>query len=151
MHEMPAEPITFLILEVAKLIRRRFDVALETAGLGITAGEARTLLHVGRMPGRRQAALADGMNIEPMTLVGFLDRLEGAGLVVRQPQPGDRRAKLVSPTRKAAPLIRRIEEIAQSVRQQATEELGPGQVEALRSSLTAMRAALAADAAAEVA
>ena len=51
---MPAEPITFLILEVAKLIRRRFDQALETAGLGITAGEARTLLYVGRMPGRRR-------------------------------------------------------------------------------------------------
>ena len=62
------------------------------------------------------------MNIEPMTLVGFLDRLEGAGLVVRQPQPGDRRAKLVSPTRKAEPLIRRIEEIAQAVRRQATQD-----------------------------
>src|SRR4029078_8894860 len=54
-----AEPITFLILDVARMIRQRFEDELGVAGLGITAGEARTLLWAGRSPGLRQTALAE--------------------------------------------------------------------------------------------
>jgi DNA-binding MarR family transcriptional regulator len=136
------DPITVLVLDTARLIRQRFERELEAAGLGITAGEARALLWAGRFPGLRQSALADKLNVEPMTLVGFLDRLEGRGLVERMTDPTDRRAKLVQPTPAAAPLIRKIEEIANAVRSDATGALDHDEEEALRSGLAAMRAAL---------
>lgn len=142
---MTPEPITFLILDVAKAVRRRFDAALGRLGLDITAGEARTLLHAARTPGLRQTALAEQMDIEPMTLVGFLDRLEKAGLIARTPEPGDRRAKLIAPTRTARPLIDRIEVIAQQVRREAMETLTSRQADAMRESLAAMRAHLTGD------
>jgi len=138
------EPITFLVLDAARLIRQRFERELEAAGLGMTAGEARTLLWAGRHPGLRQAALAEKLGVEPMTLVGFLDGLERAGLVTRDADPGDRRAKLVQPTAAAKPLVARIEAIARAVRERAMGALGERQAEAVRSGLERMRDALSA-------
>jgi MarR family transcriptional regulator for hemolysin len=138
------EPVTFLILDTARLIRQRFERELETAGLGITAGEARTLLWAGRYPGLRQAALAEKLGVEPMTLVGFLDRLEAAGLITREPDASDRRAKLIQPTAAATPLVARIEAIARAVRERAMGALGERQSEAIRAGLERMRDALAA-------
>lgn len=146
-----AEPITFLILDVARLIRQRFEDELGVAGLGVTAGEARTLLWAGRSRGLRQTALAEKLGVEPMTLVGFLDRLETAGLVRRAPDPADRRAKLVYPTDAAMPMIERIEAIALAVRRIATADLGERQGEAVRTALTRMRGVLAAAAKASAA
>lgn len=139
-----SEPITFLVLDAARLIRQRFERELEAAGLGMTAGEARTLLWAGRHPGLRQAALAEKLGVEPMTLVGFLDGLERAGLVTRETDPGDRRAKLVQPTAAAKPLVARIEAIARAVRERAMGALGERQAEAVRSGLERMRDALSA-------
>jgi MarR family transcriptional regulator, transcriptional regulator for hemolysin len=138
------EPITFLVLDAARLIRQRFERELETAGLGITAGEARTLLWAGRHPGLRQAALAEKLGVEPMTLVGFLDRLEAAGFVTRTQDPTDRRAKLVQPTDAATPLVARIESIALTVRERAMGALGERQSEMIRAGLEQMRDALSA-------
>jgi DNA-binding MarR family transcriptional regulator len=146
-----SEPITFLVLDLARLIRQRFEAELAKAGLGVTAGEARTLLWAGRFPGLRQSALAEKLGVEPMTLVGFLDRLEAAGLVSRSPDPGDRRAKLVAPTAVARPLIEKVEAIALAVRHTAMGDLGDRQVEAIRSGLSRMRIALAEEQKAEVA
>ena len=146
-----AEPLTFLIQDVARLIRQRFEVELGHAGLGITAGEARILLWAGRMPGLRQTALAERLGVEPMTLVGFLDRLEAAGLARRAPDPADRRAKLVHPTNAALPMIEKIEAIALAVRRVVTGDLGERQSDAVRNALIRMRSALSGEDEAKVA
>jgi MarR family transcriptional regulator, transcriptional regulator for hemolysin len=39
----PEESIDLLPVDAARLLRRQIDRALERAGLGLTAGEARTL------------------------------------------------------------------------------------------------------------
>lgn len=136
--------IGFLTVDVARLLRRRFDHELDRAGLGITAGEARTLANASRFDGVRQNVLAELMGVEPMTLVSFLDRLEARGLIERVPDPSDRRAKLVQPTEAARPVLERILEIGTLVRARATVGMSPAQVEALRDTLAAMRASLMA-------
>lgn len=144
---MPSQQtITFLAIEVARMLRQRFEAASAEAGLGITPGEARTLAYVSRFSGMRQAALADLMSVEPMTLVGFLDRLEARGLIQRTVDPSDRRAKLISATPEAAPLIQRIDEIGNRIRKTATASLGRTEVEALRAGLASMRESLTTEA-----
>jgi DNA-binding MarR family transcriptional regulator len=145
------EPITFLVLDLARLIRQRFESELTAAGLGVTAGEARTLLWAGRLPGLRQMVLAEKLGVEPMTLVGFLDRLEANGLIARSPDPSDRRAKLIRPTETAGPLLEKIEMIAHAVRWQAMGGLGERQAEAIRAGLVRMREALVEEQKADVA
>jgi len=92
---MSDTPLGFLLVDAARLYRARIDRAFTHAGLGLTAGEARTLAYVNLHSGLKQSALAVKMNVEPMTLVAFLDALEGRGLVARETDPKDRRAKIV--------------------------------------------------------
>jgi DNA-binding MarR family transcriptional regulator len=74
-----------------------------------------------------------------MTLSNFLDRLEARGLVRRMPDPNDRRAKLVTITPTARPLMERIQMLAAGVRLHAIEGLSPGEVETFGRVLQAMR------------
>lgn len=141
-HIVEPVALTFLIIEVARLIRSRFHGALEDRGTGLTAGEARTLLYVGRTPGTRQTDLAIQMQVEPMTLVGFLDRLEARGLVERTIDPNDRRAKLVRPTAEAADLIQVVEAAASDERLSALSVLSQADAEALQKLLSNLRSQL---------
>ena len=139
---MPAtveDPLGFVLVDVARLLRRRFERALENGGLGLTVAEARTLAFISRRPGLRQSTLADELCVEPMTLVGFLDRLEGAGLVERIQDPADRRAKLIRLTPNAANIVRRIRAIGKSVREEAERGIDPDAVEAMRLTLLRMQ------------
>jgi MarR family transcriptional regulator for hemolysin len=61
------------------------------------------------------------MYVEPMTLVGYLDSLEKSGLIRRQPDPSDKRAKLVLLTEDADPLLERISVALEGVRARALE------------------------------
>lgn len=144
MTNRSVETIGFLIVDVARHLRRRFDQALTDAGFRLTAGEARTLAHASRHDGIRQSELAERMGVEPMTVVSFIDRLEKRGLVERAPDPSDRRAKLVRTTPAATPLLDEIETIGRLVRGEATMGLNEADVEALRQTLKHMRANLTA-------
>jgi DNA-binding MarR family transcriptional regulator len=139
MDDASGETIAFLVGDAARLFRQRFEDALAAAGLDITAGEARTLYHAAKGAGARQAVLAERMNIEPMTLVNFLDRLESRGWIVREPDPGDRRAKIVRVTAAARPLVERVDEVAAGVRARACAGLSARDVAAVRRGLQAMR------------
>lgn len=133
------DPLGFVLVDVARLLRRRFEKALENAGLGLTVAEARTLAFVSRRPGLRQSTLAEELCVEPMTLVGFLDRLEAAGLVERIQDPADRRAKLIRLTPTAANIVRRIRAIGKSVREEAERDVDPAVLETLRLTLLKMQ------------
>ena len=136
---MNEPPLGFLLVDTARLYRTRIDRAFEQAGLGLTAGEARTLAYVHLHPGSRQNALAVRMNVEPMTLVGFLDRLEAQGLVVRDADPSDRRAKIVRLTDAAEPLLTGVIAAAAQARTQALAGIDDAEREIFRSVLLRMR------------
>lgn len=136
---MSETPLGFLLVEVARLYRARTERAFEQAGLGLTSGEARTLVYANQRPGLRQGALAEAMNVEPMTLVASLDRLEALGLVRREPDPSDRRAKLVNLTPAATPLMARITATAAAARAEVLAGLSEDHIALLRSGLEHMR------------
>jgi DNA-binding MarR family transcriptional regulator len=74
-----------LLLQLNRHLRR------ELSGLGITAGQA-ALLHVIRSnPGIGVRALADHEGVSAPAMSGYIDRLEGAGLVARVRSDADRR------------------------------------------------------------
>ena len=139
----PEETIGLLLVDAARLLRLRIDRALEGAGLGLTAGEARTLAYVSLSPASRQTALAAQMNVEPMTLVAFLDKLESRGLVAREPDPTDRRAKIVQLAPDAQPTLEQVLGITRKVQEGALRDFDPKEAEMLRTLLTRMRANIA--------
>ncbi|HEV7307746.1 MarR family transcriptional regulator [Ensifer sp.] len=103
--KLESETIGMLLTDVSRLLRGAFDRKVNAMDLGITPGEARTLIQVALTEGIKQAEIATRMGIEPMTLSAYLDRLEAMGLVARVPDPADRRAKNVVMTDKAEPLL----------------------------------------------
>lgn len=49
-------------------------------------------------PARTQAALAQAIGADKTRIIGVLDELQHAGLITREPDPADRRARLLSIT-----------------------------------------------------
>ena len=145
---MPAiyspDTIGFLIVDVARLLRAEFDRRTDAAGLGLTPAEARTLSHVARVGPVRQAALAERMGIEAMTLSACLDRLEAQGYVRREPDPSDRRAKLVDTTDAAGPALDKIFAAGTEMRAEMTAGMEGEKVEEFRRMLMSIRANLVA-------
>jgi len=139
----PEETIGLLLVDGARLLRLQIDRALDGTGLGLTAGEARTLAYVALSPASRQTALAAQMTVEPMTLVAFLDRLESRRLVVRAPDPTDRRAKIVRLAPDAQPTLEQVLGITRKVQDEALQDFAPDEVQMLRTLLKRMRANIA--------
>ncbi|MET7701221.1 MULTISPECIES: MarR family winged helix-turn-helix transcriptional regulator [unclassified Streptomyces] len=59
-----------------------------------------------------QAELGRSIHLDPKDLVGVLNDLQGAGLVVREPDPKDRRKNAVSLTEEGGRLLKRCEKAA---------------------------------------
>lgn len=75
------------------------------------------LLALDEEPTRTQAALAESIGADKTRIIGVLDELQERGLIERQPDPDDRRVRLLSLTpagrqvrHKAQKEIRRLEE-----------------------------------------
>jgi DNA-binding MarR family transcriptional regulator len=77
------------------------------------------LLHLDERPIRTQAALADTVGADKTRIIAVLDDLAARGLISRQPDPADRRARLLSIT-EAGRLAR---DAAQAAIQQQEEHL----------------------------
>jgi MarR family transcriptional regulator for hemolysin len=144
LRKYPEEIIGLLLVDAARLLRLQIDRALDGAGLSLTAGEARTLAYVSLYPASRQITLAAQMNVEPMTLVAFLDRLESRGLVAREPDPTDRRAKIIQLAPDAQPTLEQVLGVTKKVQEVALQDFSPDEVETLRTLLKRLRANICA-------
>jgi MarR family transcriptional regulator, transcriptional regulator for hemolysin len=102
------ENFAFEVAETARLIRR--EANRRAAVLGATKAQWRVLARLSRTgDGLRQIALAEALDVEPITLCRMIDRLEEAGLVERRRDDNDRRAWRIFLTAEAAPVLARLE------------------------------------------
>jgi MarR family transcriptional regulator for hemolysin len=104
--------IGFLIHDVSRLRRTIVDKALKP--IGVTRSQWWVLANLSRHDndGMMQTELAKVMDVGKVTLGGLIDRLEAAGLVARQADPEDRRAKRVVMTPRGKKLLSEIQDIA---------------------------------------
>src|SRR5260221_11485482 len=101
--QLPEKSFGFLLYDAARLYRRDFERRAKQ--LGLTRAQWSVLAHLARNEGTNQAAAADVLEIEPITLVRLLDRLEASGWVESRADPNDRRARLLYLTDKAPPIL----------------------------------------------
>jgi DNA-binding MarR family transcriptional regulator len=107
------ESIGFLLGDVARLMRRRFDERARL--LGVTRAQWKVLFTLSRQEGLNQGALAERIEVEPITLCRMIDRLEEAGLVERRRDPADRRAWRIYLTERAHPVIAELRTLADAL------------------------------------
>jgi len=107
----PAEGAFRELLRVLGLLERVMQPYF--AQFGISGSQWGVLRNLHRaleqgLPGLRLTDLSDRLLIRPPSVTGVVDRLERAGLVVRDGSPFDMRAKQVALTAKGRELVERI-------------------------------------------
>jgi MarR family transcriptional regulator for hemolysin len=107
--------IVRLLHDTARLWSRHYDSELRARFPGMTRARCVVLSHLARHEGVNQATLARILDIRPISLVRLLDRLEAAGLVVRRPDPDDRRVHVLALTAKALPIVERIDGLTRRI------------------------------------
>jgi MarR family transcriptional regulator for hemolysin len=132
-----ALPLGYLISEVAKMMKRRFEE--EARVHGITLPQWRALAEISTKTGVSQVALASCIDTDPMTVSGILDRLEKRGLIERSPDPNDSRAKLAVATETGAELVRDVRKVGLALYEQAIDGLSADERHQLTAALTRMR------------
>ena len=104
----------FLLKEVTRRYVNRFEVRAREISLNLA--QAKALVRLEKNEGVSQARLVELAEVEPMTMVRILDRMEAEGLLERRPDPADRRARCLYLTAKAKPILSEIWRLSDEVR-----------------------------------
>ena len=83
--------LVFQLVETARQLRTHVDQRARRRGT--TRAQWGVLARLRRLEGLNQAALAEMLEMQPITVTRMIDRLEQQGLVERRADPADRRAR----------------------------------------------------------
>ncbi len=121
MDLMTADAPASITQDVVVLLARASGNALRTANaalepFGFRARHYATVKIAAEGGGVPQRQIGAVLGLDPSAVVALVDDLESLGLVQRQPDPDDRRTRLVSPTEaglamleRAAPVVGRVQ------------------------------------------
>lgn len=140
----------FLLADISRLLRRSMDRRLQS--LELTQAQWRAIVHLSRNEGMTQTALAENLEIQPITLTRLIDRMESAGWVERRTHPLDRRAVQLFLTPKSQPILEEMHARAAEVLTEALRGLAPraqrqlfAALEQIKHNLVAAEAAATAN------
>jgi MarR family transcriptional regulator, transcriptional regulator for hemolysin len=129
--------LSFLLHDVARLLRKRFEQRAKQ--LNLTRSQWQTMAYLAQNEGIHQGGLAEILEIEPITLVPILDKLEERGLVERRRHPKDRRLWLLFLRDEARPLLTKMREIGDLARGDAFIGVSETERDRLLQTLTKMK------------
>jgi DNA-binding MarR family transcriptional regulator len=107
----------FLLHDIARLMRKRFDA--RARGFGLTRAQWQALAYLRRQEGINQSGLAEALDLEPITVGRLIDRMEEAGWVERRADATDRRVHRLHMTDRARPMVAHLEAIADDLTEEA--------------------------------
>ncbi|GGT22256.1 MarR family winged helix-turn-helix transcriptional regulator [Nonomuraea spiralis] len=110
----------------------------ETAAVrehGLSLWGYTVLTAVVEAPARTQLALAQAVSVDKSKLVLILDELEDAGLVLRRPDPADRRARIIEVTPEGSRVLTAARTDVETIEDRLLDDLEPSAQATLRSAL----------------
>jgi len=122
-HEARRDLAAMLQPVVRALIEAELPVL---AGHGITMWGYVVLSALRDAPQSTQAALAEKIGADKTRIIATLDDLQAAGLITRDPDPADRRARLLSITTAGSRVRRAVQGDIQRNEERVLAELAPG-------------------------
>jgi DNA-binding MarR family transcriptional regulator len=131
----------FLLKDVTRLYIKRFEERA-SAGLSMTLAQCKALAMLAKNEGISQKRLSELSDIEPMTLVRILDRMEAEGFIERRADPADRRARTLYVTSKAAPTLEEIWQVGAQARNETLNGISAEERNTLVSLLERVHANL---------
>jgi DNA-binding MarR family transcriptional regulator len=140
---MPSSDISTLGWTIADIARLNRKLADRRFGeIGMTRAQWQAMAYLQRLGPLTQAALADELEVETATIARLVDRLEAAGWVARQPDPNDRRVKIVLMTGKAQAVMQHVSEIAARLREDTLMDLTTAERDQLLGALSTVKSRL---------
>jgi MarR family transcriptional regulator, transcriptional regulator for hemolysin len=130
----------FLLHDVARLLRKRFEQ--NARGSGLTRSQWQVLAYLSQNDGINQSGLAELLDVEPITLGRIIDKLEASGLVERSPHPSDRRIHLLHLTPAAGPKLTQLHRLGDITRAEALAGVSEAHRDRLLKTLQILRANL---------
>jgi MarR family transcriptional regulator for hemolysin len=135
-----APTLGFLLHDVARLLRKRFEQ--NARGSGLTRSQWQVLAYLSRNDGINQSGLAELLDVEPITLGRIVDKLEALGLVERHPHPSDRRIHLLRLTPGARPKLAQLQLLGDITRGEALSGVSEAEQARLLKTLQTLKANL---------
>ena len=133
----PARSFGFLLKDTSRLYVQRFEQRAGT--LGLTLPQCKALVYLAEREGISQAQLSESADIEPMTLVRILDRMESDGWLERRSDPADRRARCLYLKPRSRPLLDDIRILTDATRGEAFAGIPVRQAQKLMALLERVR------------
>jgi MarR family transcriptional regulator, transcriptional regulator for hemolysin len=122
----------WLLTRAGHTLTTELTAALEDLGL---SPRARCVLQAAMSGELTQIEIARMVGLDKTTMVVTLDELEAKGLAERRPSSKDRRARVISVTRKGAQMVRRAEAASKKVQDDVLAALPARERDALMRSL----------------
>lgn len=139
------ETLLFLTTDLSRLLRATIEQRIAESDLGLTPSEARTLAFAAHMDKPPQTKLAAEMGVDPMTVSGYLSRLEERGLIARISHPDDRRVKRIEITCAATPVLAFLKQQIDQIEERACRGMSEEKRKRVIELLSDTRANLIAD------
>lgn len=98
-----------------------------------------------RQPGLSQKALAEILEVEPITVARLIDRLEDRGMVERRGDPADRRVWRLHLLPPASPVLRDIHAVRDDLRRVLVDGIDAPMLATINDGLVRMKANLTAE------
>lgn len=127
------DDVGFLLSRGSGLVVRMTNASLRRTGLRVRHFSVLSIAC--DTEGVSQRDLSDMLGLDPSQIVALVDELQKQGLVERQPDPRDRRTRIVSPTRRGRSVNKRARGRVASAREEFLSPLDPGEREALLTML----------------
>ena len=138
--EVNSPTLGFLLHEVARLLRKRFEQ--NARGSGLTRSQWQVLAYLAQNEGINQGGLAELLDVEPITLSRIVDKLEMLGLIERYPHPSDRRIRLLRLTPAARPKLTQVRKLGDFTRGEALAGVSEADRARLLQTLQVLKANL---------
>jgi DNA-binding MarR family transcriptional regulator len=139
-HRFEGRPNTVVLLREAYVaLNERALVRLAERGHGAIRPAHAAVFQYVDDGGTPVARLAERAQVTKQAMAELVAHLEHHGYVAREPDPTDRRAKLVIPTPKGQEVFDLMRELVPEVEQSIDDVLGPDRASALRNDLERLR------------
>jgi DNA-binding MarR family transcriptional regulator len=115
--EIESPTLCFLLHEVARLLRKRFEQISRECRL--TRSQWQALAYLAQNEGINQSGLAELLDVEPITLSRILDKLEACELIERHLHPSDRRVRILRLAPAARPKLMQARKLGEITRREA--------------------------------
>ncbi|QEL22680.1 MarR family transcriptional regulator [Bosea sp. F3-2] len=127
----------FQLVETSRLLRTYVDQRARQHGT--TRAQWGVMSRLRRQEGLNQAALAEQMDLQPISLARLLDRLQGQNLIERREDPADRRAYRLYLTREGRALVDDLDEVRTAIAQEVLGGVDEGSILSALETLATIR------------